>query len=81
MKIAETSEFNCLTELYARRDEAQKLYEDYLILNRNLKWHQFSARKWYKHCILQQREIIEGWDLLISINARRLVKLIKDEAE
>ena len=81
MKIAKTSEFNGLMEMYARRDEAQKLYEDYLIQNRNLKWHQFGKRKWYKHCLLEQRKIIEGWDPLISINARRLVKLIKDEAE
>lgn len=81
MEIAKTSEFNGLMEMYARRDEAQKLYEDYLIRKRNLKWHQFGKRKWYKYCILQQRKIIGSWDLLISINARRLVELIQDEAE
>lgn len=81
MKIVNSSEFSCLMEMYAQRDDAQKMYEDYLMLYRELKWYHFSGRKWYKHRLLEQRNILEGWDLLISINARRLVKLIKDEAE
>lgn len=81
MNIKNTREFNYLMYLYAMRDNAQKMYEDYVMKNENLKWYQIGERKWCKHMIHKMRKIVEGWDLMISINARRLVELIKDEGE
>lgn len=81
MNIKNTLEFTYLEELYEQRAETQRTYENYLMQIRKLKWYQFNKRKWYRYRINSMRKIIEGWDLMISINARRLVERIKDEGE
>ena len=81
VNIKYTLEFTYLEELYEQRAEAQRTYENYLMQIRKLKWYQFKKRKWCRYRINSMRKIIEGWDLMISINARRLVERIKDEGE
>lgn len=79
MDIKNSRELMYLKELYENRTEAQKLYENYVMQNEKLKWYQFNKRKWYKYSIHNMRKIIESWDLLISINTKRLIEVIENE--